>query len=112
MATAITADGRMIEVAAKLASAEELEPAFANGAEGIGLFRTEMLFAGRDQPPSEDEQFEVYAQAARAACGRQVILRTFDIGGDKPVPYFKLPVEANPFLGYRGVRIYEEHREL
>jgi fructose-specific PTS system IIA-like component len=112
MAPAITADGRMIEVAANLSSAEELAPAFANGADGIGLFRTEMLFAGREQPPSEDEQFEVYAQAARAARGRAVMLRTFDIGADKPVSYFKLPAEGNPFLGYRGVRIYEEHREL
>jgi phosphoenolpyruvate-protein phosphotransferase len=112
MAPAITVDGRRIEVAANLSSAEELAPAFANGADGIGLFRTEMLFAGRDHPPSEDEQFEVYAQAARAARGRPVILRTFDIGGDKPVAYFKLPAEDNPFLGYRGVRIYQEHRDL
>jgi fructose-specific PTS system IIA-like component len=112
MAPAITADGRRIEVAANLSSAEELAPAFANGADGIGLFRTEMLFTGRDHPPSEDEQFEVYAQTARAARGRPVILRTFDIGGDKPVAYFKLPAEDNPFLGYRGVRIYEEHRDL
>jgi len=112
MAPAITADGRRIEVAANVSSAEELAPAFANGADGIGLFRTEMLFAGRDHPPSEDEQFEVYVQAARAARGQPVILRTFDIGGDKPVPYLRLPAEANPFLGYRGVRIYGEHREL
>jgi fructose-specific PTS system IIA-like component len=112
MAPAITADGRMVEVAANLSSAEELGPAFANGADGIGLFRTEMLFTGREQPPSEDEQFEIYAQAARAARGRPVVLRTFDIGADKPAPYFKLPAEDNPFLGYRGVRIYEEHREL
>jgi fructose-specific PTS system IIA-like component len=112
MASAITVDGRAIEVAANLSSAEELEPAFSNGADGIGLFRTEMLFAGREQPPSEDEQFEIYAQAARAARGRPVVLRIFDIGADKPVPYLKLPAEDNPFLGFRGVRLYEQHQEL
>lgn len=112
LAPASTADGRRIEVAANLSSAEELDPAFTNGADGIGLFRTEMLFAGREQPPSEEEQFEVYAQAARAARGRTVILRTFDVGADKSLPYFKLPAEDNPFLGCRGVRVYEEHREL
>jgi phosphoenolpyruvate-protein phosphotransferase len=112
MAPAITADDQAVEVAANLSSAEELEPAFSNGADGIGLFRTEMLFVGREQPPSEDEQFEIYAQAARAARGRPVVLRIFDIGADKPAPYLKLPAEDNPFLGYRGVRLYEQHREL
>ncbi len=112
LSAASTADGRTIEVAANVSSAEELGPAFANGADGIGLFRTEMLFARREQPPSEEEQFEVYAQAAQVAGGRTVVLRTFDVGADKPVPYFNLPAEDNPFLGYRGVRVYEGHREL
>jgi len=109
---AITADGRKIEVGANVSSAEELTPAFEKGAEGIGLFRTEMLFVARENAPSEEEQFEVYARAARAASGRQVIIRTLDIGGDKPLPYLKVPQESNPFLGYRGVRIYAEHEEL
>lgn len=111
MAPAITVDGQVIEVAANLSSPEELEPAFSNGADGIGLFRTEMLFA-KEHPPSEDEQFEIYAQAARAARGRPVVLRIFDIGADKPAPYLKLPAEDNPFLGFRGVRLYEQHQEL
>src|SRR5439155_26182688 len=76
------------------------------------LFRTEMLFLDRDAPPSEEEQFAVYVQAARAAGGKPVIIRTLDVGGDKPLPYLHLPPEANPFLGYRGVRIYAEHRDV
>ncbi len=111
-ATACTVDGQKIDVAANVSSAEELLPAFEQGADGIGVFRTEMLFAGRDSAPSEQEQYEVYAQAARAANGRPVIIRTIDIGGDKPLPYLNLPHEANPFLGYRGVRIYPEHQSL
>lgn len=107
-----TADGQRLEIAANVASAAELAPAFENGAEGIGVFRTEMLFAGRDSAPPEEEQFEVYLQAARAGGARRVILRTLDIGGDKPLPYLDLPQEPNPFLGYRGVRIYEEYRDL
>lgn len=111
-APAVTRDGRRLEVAANVATAEELAAAFAQGAEGVGLFRTEMLFMDRDVPPSEEEQFAVYVRAARAADGRPVIIRTIDIGGDKPVPYLHLPREANPFLGYRGVRIYPDHRDV
>jgi fructose-specific PTS system IIA-like component len=107
-----TRDGQRLEVAANVATAEEIGPAFAQGADGIGLFRTEMLFMDRVAAPSEDEQFAVYVQAARAAAGRPVIIRTFDIGGDKPVPYLHLPPEANPFLGYRGVRLYPEHHDI
>ena len=107
-----TRDGQRLEVAANVATAAELAPVFEQGADGIGLFRTEMLFMDREAPPSEEEQFGVYAQAARAAGGRPVIIRTLDVGGDKPVPYLHLPEEANPFLGYRGVRIYPEYREL
>jgi multiphosphoryl transfer protein len=110
-APAITADGVRIEVGANISSAADAIAAFANGADGVGLFRTELLFAQRNTAPSEDEQFAVYAAAARAANGRPVILRTADIGGDKPLPYLKLPDERNPFLGYRGIRIYPEYRE-
>jgi len=111
-ARASTADGWKLEVAANVASAEELIPAFEKGAEGIGLFRTEMLFVARDSAPLEEEQFSVYVQAVKAAGGRTVILRTVDIGGDKRVPHLHLPQESNPFLGYRGVRIYQEHEAL
>ena len=109
---AVTTDGLRIEVAANVSSAEEVAAACANGAEGIGLFRTEMLFIGHDRAPSEEEQFSIYKEAAQAAGQRPVIIRTIDIGGDKPVPHLNLPAESNPFLGYRGVRIYAEHREL
>lgn len=110
--SAVTADGRQIEVAANAASGEETTLAFENGADGIGLFRTEMIFLGREHAPSEEEQFAIYSEAARIAAGRPVIIRTFDIGGDKKVPYLNLPSEDNPFLGYRGARIYAEHRGL
>ena len=111
-ASARTADGRSIEVGANASSGEELSLAFENGADGIGLFRTEMIFLGREDAPTEDEQFAIYSEAARIAGTRPVIIRTFDIGGDKKVPYLNLPHEENPFLGYRGIRIYQEHREL
>jgi len=71
-----------------------------------------MLFFGRERVPSEEEQFEAYAEAARAAKGKPVILRTIDVGGDKPLSYMKTPAEDNPFLGYRGARVYAEHQEL
>jgi phosphoenolpyruvate-protein phosphotransferase len=103
---------KLMEVGANASSGEEAVLAFENGADGIGLFRTEMLFLGRDEAPSEEEQFAIYSEAARTAGGRPVIIRTFDIGGDKKVPYLNLPHEDNPFLGYRGARIYGEHSDL
>ena len=111
-APARTRDGHALEVAANVASVEELAPAFSAGADGIGLFRTEMLFMDREEAPSEEEQFAVYLQAARAAQGSTVILRTFDVGGDKPVPYLQLSAEKNPFLGLRGVRVYPVHADV
>ncbi len=109
---AIAPDEKRMEVAANASSGEEASLAFENGADGIGLFRTEMLFLGREQPPSEQEQAAIFSAAARAGSGRPVIIRTLDVGGDKNVPYLRLPHEDNPFLGYRGVRIYAEHSEL
>ncbi|MFH1419422.1 MAG: phosphoenolpyruvate--protein phosphotransferase, partial [Planctomycetota bacterium] len=111
-APAVTRDGQRLEVAANVATADELAPAFEQGAEGIGLFRTEMLFLDRGETPSEEEQLAVYSRALEAVGGRPVIMRTIDIGGDKPVSYLHLDQEANPFLGYRGVRIYREHRDV
>lgn len=105
-------DGKELRVLANVSSAAEVGEAVRQGAEGIGLFRTEMLYMDRDTPPSEDEQAEIYTAAVREAQGRPVILRTFDIGGDKPVAYLKLPVEPNPFLGSRGARIYGEFGAL
>ncbi len=109
---AVTSDGQALEIGANVSSSAEVVSAFEKGADGIGLFRTEMLFVERESLPSEQEQFEAYSQSVRAASGRPVIIRTIDIGGDKPVPHLGLEHEANPFLGYRGVRIYAEHEEL
>lgn len=111
-APAETLDGERIEIGANISSAEEASGAFSSGADGVGLFRTELFLARASRLPSEDEQFEAYRAAARAAGGRPVILRTADIGGDKSLPYLELPEERNPFLGYRGIRIYPEFREL
>jgi fructose-specific PTS system IIA-like component len=107
-----TSDGARIEVAANVASAEEVGPAMNQGAEAVGLFRTEMLFLDRESAPTEDEQTDIYTKALRDAAGKTVIIRLFDIGGDKPAPYLNLPEEENPFLGYRGVRLYPAYSAL
>lgn len=101
-----------MEVAANIAHAVEAEAAFSNGAEAVGLFRTEMLYMDRLTAPSEDELYNIYCQAVEAAAGKTIIVRTMDIGGDKPVDYLNIPAENNPFLGYRAVRIYQEFLPL
>jgi len=103
-----TCDGHRLEVAANISTLEEAVAAFAAGAEGIGLFRSEMLFLDRHTPPSEEDQFRVFKGVLAAADGRPVLFRTVDIGGDKPLDYLQLPHEPNPFLGYRALRIYPE----
>jgi len=109
---ATTTDSITFEVAANASSSEELVSAFENGADGIGLFRTEMPFLDSDRAPSEEEQFAIYARAARFSDEHPVIIRTLDLGGDKPAQYVAFPREDNPFLGYRGVRIYRDHPDL
>jgi fructose-specific PTS system IIA-like component len=109
---ASTQDGQRLEIGVNISSADEAAPAFAAGAEGVGLFRTEMLYAGCKQPPSEEFQIEQYRKVLDAAAGRPVLIRTLDAGGDKPIPYLNAPHEANPFLGCRGVRLYGAHEEL
>ncbi|MFC6906529.1 phosphoenolpyruvate--protein phosphotransferase [Halalkalicoccus tibetensis] len=99
-----TADGREIEVAANLGTLAELEGAVEQGADGIGLFRTEFLFLDRESPPDEDEQYETYREALSAFPDGRVVVRTLDVGGDKPIPYLDLPESENPFLGERGIR--------
>jgi phosphoenolpyruvate-protein phosphotransferase len=91
---------------------DDVAPALAAGAEGVGLFRTEFLIAGRQTPPSEDEQADTNSRVLQAMGKRTVVIRTFDIGGDKPVPALALRAEANPFLGYRAVRIGLGHPDL
>jgi multiphosphoryl transfer protein len=107
-----TADGVRMEVAANIAHSVEASAAFSNGAEAVGLFRTEMLYMDRVSAPSEDELYNIYCQATEAAKGKTIIVRTMDIGGDKPVHYLNIPAENNPFLGYRAVRIYQEFLPL
>ncbi len=109
---AATRDKVRVEIAANIGTPAELDGAWRNGAEGIGLFRSEFLFLGREAPPGEEEQLAAYSQATRSAGKRRVIFRTLDIGGDKPLPYLGLPREENPFLGCRAVRFYREHAEL
>jgi phosphoenolpyruvate-protein phosphotransferase len=99
-----TADGVRIEVFANLGSLAEAQVAVAHGAEGCGLLRTEFLFLERDAPPDEDEQLQQYQGIATALAGRPLVIRTLDIGGDKPIAYLPMPAEANPALGLRGVR--------
>jgi phosphotransferase system enzyme I (PtsI) len=101
----VTRTGQAIEVAANLGSLKEIEPALNAGAMGVGLFRTELLFMERKTLPSEDEQASIYAELAGAFAPRPVIVRTLDIGGDKPVAGVEFPHEENPFLGWRGVRM-------
>ena len=107
-----TADGIRMEVAANIAHSVEAQAAFGNGAEAVGLFRTEMLYMDRTSAPCENELYNIFCQALESAQGRSIIVRTMDIGGDKPVDYLNIPAEANPFLGYRAVRIYEEYATL
>lgn len=110
--TGMTQDGHRIEVAANTGSVDEAVRAFAAGAEGIGLFRSEMLFLDRVMSPSETEQYETFHRVIEAADGLPVIIRTMDIGGDKPLGYLNLLPESNPFLGYRALRIYPEFEAL
>jgi phosphotransferase system enzyme I (PtsI) len=109
---AITSDGTKIILSANISNAAELESMFGHGAEGVGLLRTEMLFMDREQFPDEDEQFEFYQAIAINAKGKPIIVRTIDIGGDKHLPYFNLPAELNPFLGYRAIRICLDRKDL
>jgi phosphotransferase system enzyme I (PtsI) len=108
-----TADGRPIEVAANVGGETELGPAAERGADGIGLFRTEFLFVDRESPPTEAEQYEAVTAALSAFPDDRVVVRTLDVGGDKPVPYLDLPGGENPFLGRRGIRLsLGEHADL
>jgi len=109
---AITTDGKKLVLSGNIANIEDLESTFNNGAEGVGLFRTEMLFMDRDSFPDENEQFEFYKEVVLTAKGKPVVIRTIDIGGDKHLPYFNLPAELNPFLGYRAIRICLDRKDL
>ena len=109
---AVTLDGHKVDVVANIGTIRDCEGAHRNGAEGVGLYRTEFLFMDRDQLPSEEEQFIAYKEVVEAMEGRLVVLRTMDIGGDKELQYLNLPKEMNPFLGWRAVRIALDRREI
>ena len=109
---ALTLDGHRVDVVANIGTIRDVEGAERNGAEGVGLYRTEFLFMDRDQLPTEEEQFIAYKEVVEAMNGNLVILRTMDIGGDKELPYLNLPKEMNPFLGWRAIRIALDHREI
>ncbi|MBE6071606.1 MAG: phosphoenolpyruvate--protein phosphotransferase [Clostridium butyricum] len=107
-----TKSGRRIEVCGNIGKPEDVLGVLANGGDGIGLFRTEFLYMDRDNAPSEDEQFESYKFVLEKMEGKQVVIRTLDIGGDKTLPYLPLPKEMNPFLGYRAIRLCLDRKEI
>lgn len=108
----VDADGRQYQLYANIGSVMEAQAALDNGAEGIGLFRTEFLFMDRPSMPDEEEQYEAYAAVSRIMQGREVIIRTLDVGGDKEVSYLKMGAEQNPFLGWRAIRYCLEETDL
>ncbi|NLH38015.1 MAG: phosphoenolpyruvate--protein phosphotransferase [Thermotogaceae bacterium] len=107
-----TQDSRRIKLVANIAHVDETDVALKNGAEGVGLFRTEFLFMDRTEPPSEEEQFEAYKTVLEKMGERPVIIRTLDIGGDKSIPYLNIPKEENPFLGCRAIRLCLAQQDL
>ena len=110
--SAVSVDGAVITVAANLGSGADATAAAAAGADGAGLVRTEFMFLGRDRAPDVDEQTREYLAIAETFGDRQVTFRTLDVGGDKPLSYLSMPVEANPFLGHRGIRLSLDRGDL
>ena len=109
---AVTLDGVEVQLAANIGSPNDAENAAKYGNRGVGLFRSEFVFMGREDIPSEEMQFESYKKAVEACNGELCVIRTMDIGGDKPLPYLNIPHEENPFLGYRAIRISLNRRDL
>ena len=108
----VTKSGVVKKVYGNIGKAEDAQNVIQNGGEGIGLFRTESLFMDRDREPTEEEQFEAYSTVAKAMDGKEVIIRTLDIGGDKAIDYLKIEREDNPFLGFRAVRYCLKNKDL
>ena len=111
-AETVTIDGEHAELAANIGTPDDLYGVMENGAEGIGLYRTEFLYMGRDQMPTEDEQFEAYKKVLETMKDKRVVVRTLDIGGDKELPYLNLPKGMNPFLGYRAIRLCLDQQDI
>lgn len=108
----VTKDGHEVILAANIGTPADLEGVKNNGGEAIGLYRTEFLYMGRDQLPTEEEQFEAYKAVLEGMGDKPVVVRTLDIGGDKELPYLDLPKEMNPFLGFRAIRLCLEEKDL
>ncbi len=108
----LDADGNRYQIYANIANPEDASEAAERTAEGVGLFRTEFLFMDHTQAPTEEEQYEAYRKASAAMSGKEIIIRTLDVGGDKEIPYMNLPKEENPFLGYRAIRYCLKNPEL
>ena len=109
---AVTTDGVKVDLMAIIGTHMDVENALNYGAEGVGLFRSEFVFMGRQEIPTEEDQFKAYKEAVEKCKGKLCVIRTMDIGGDKPLPYLNIPEEENPFLGYRAVRISLQRRDL
>ncbi|WP_371362757.1 phosphoenolpyruvate--protein phosphotransferase [Sporomusa rhizae] len=109
---AVTIDGCCVELAANIGGPRDIAPALANGAEAIGLYRTEFLFMDHEAAPTEEEQYQAYKAALEGMQGRAVVIRTLDVGGDKQIAYLDMPKEDNPFLGWRAVRMCLDRPEL
>ncbi|MCA1039704.1 phosphoenolpyruvate--protein phosphotransferase [Bacillus infantis] len=108
----VSADGHHVELAANIGTPKDLKGVINNGGEAVGLYRTEFLYMGRDQLPTEEEQFEAYKAVLEGMEGKPVVVRTLDIGGDKELPYLNLPKEMNPFLGFRAIRLCLEEQDI
>ena len=111
-ADTFTKDGHQVELAANIGTPKDLEGVIHNGAEGVGLYRTEFLYMDSHDMPTEEDQFEAYKAVLEGMNGKPVVVRTMDIGGDKELPYLPLPHEMNPFLGYRAIRISLNEPEM
>ena len=109
---AVSKDGRKVEVSSNIGNIEDLKIAIENGCDGVGLFRTEFLYMENDHFPTEEEQFAVYKEATEMLGEKPLIIRTLDIGGDKGLDYFEFPVEENPFLGYRAIRLCLDREDI
>jgi phosphotransferase system enzyme I (PtsI) len=108
----VSADGHHVELGANIGTPKDLKGVKDNGGEAIGLYRTEFLYMGREQMPTEEEQFEAYKAVLEGMEGKPVVVRTLDIGGDKELPYMNLPKEMNPFLGFRAIRLCLEEQDI
>lgn len=108
----LSSDGQQVELAANIGTPKDVKGVLENGGEGVGLYRTEFLYMGRTELPTEEEQYKAYKEVLERMEGKPVVVRTLDIGGDKELPYLNLPKEMNPFLGFRAIRLCLEEQDI